>query len=98
MRMSQDQRIQELAIELLHSTSREVFHLQIRRFSQDYREEYWSAEGIKTHTMVHTAAHFGLQSIVSGTLDGNLDGNHIDIDTSSGELGHTALILAASSG
>lgn len=98
VRMSQDQRIQDLATELLHSTSREGFHLQIRRFSQGYREEYWQAIEIKTYTVLHTAALFGLQSIVSGTLDGKLDGNHIDIDTSTAGLGHTALILAASSG
>ena len=86
-------RVHGLALKLLHSAPHRSLSLQIARFSQGYRDEYWEADEVNSQTAFSTACGFGLEAAVCSILDSE----DIDIDAAT-HIGTTALIRAASSG
>ena len=93
VRLSHCDRIHGLALTLLHSAPHRSLSLQIGRFSQGYREEYWEADEVNSETAFYTACKFGLEATVCNMLDSE----DIDVDAAT-LIGTTALIAAASSG
>ena len=93
VRLSHCDRIHGLALKLLHSAPHRSLSLQIGRFSQGYREEYWEANEVNSETAFYTACKFGLEAAVCNMLDSE----DIDVDAAT-LIGTTALIVAASSG
>ena len=86
-------RVHGLALKLLHSAPHRSLSLQVARFSQGYRNEYWEADEVNSQTAFCTACGFGLEAAVCSILDSE----DIDIDAAT-HIGTTALIRAASSG
>ena len=93
VRLSHYDRTNELALKLLHSAPHRALSLQIARFSQGYKEEYWEADEVNSETAFYCACSFGLQAVVSNMLDSE----NIDINAST-HIGTTVLIRAASAG
>ena len=93
VRLSHCERIYGLALRLLHSAPHRSVSLQIARFSQGYREEYWEADEVNSETAFYCACSFGLRSAVCNMLDSE----DIDINAAT-NIGTTPLIRAASSG
>ena len=93
VRSSHSDRIYGLALELLHSPPRRALSIQINRFSQGYRAEYWEPNEVTSHDAFQYACSFGLESAVCKMLESE----DIDVDAAT-HIGTTALIRAASSG
>ena len=86
-------RINGLALRLLHSPPHRSLSLQVARFSYGYRKEYWEADEVNSQNAFYCACGFGLEAAVCNMLDSE----DIDIDAAT-HIGTTALIRAASSG
>ena len=93
VRSSHCDRIYKLSLELVHSPSRRALSIQIQRFSQGYREEYWEPDEVNSHNAFQYACGLGLQTAVRQILDSE----DVDIDAPT-HIGTTPLIRAASSG
>lgn len=93
VRSSHCDRICGLALELLHSPPRRALSIQIQRFSQGYRAEYWEPDEVTSHDALQYACGIGLESAVCNIIESE----DIDIDATT-HIGTTALIRAASSG
>lgn len=93
VRFSHCDRIYGLALKLLYSPPRRALSIQIQRFSQGYRAEYWDPDEVNSHNAFHCACNFGLQTAACRILDSG----DIDIDAAT-DIGTTALIRAASAG
>lgn len=93
VRFSHCDRIYGLALRLLHSQPRRALSIQIQRYSQGYRAEYWEPDEVNSHNAFHWACSHGLQTAMCIILDSE----DIDIDAAT-YMGTTALIRAASSG
>lgn len=93
VRSSHCDRIYGLALELLHSPPRRALSIQIQRFSQGFRAEYWEPDEVTSHNAFLYACAFGLESAVCNILESE----DIDVDATT-NMGTTALIRAASSG
>ena len=93
VRSSRCDRIHGLALELLHSPPHRALSIQIKRFSQGYRAEYWEPDEVTSHDAFQYACSFGLESAVCNILESE----NIDVNGAT-HIGTTALIRAASSG
>lgn len=93
VRFSHCDRIYRLALKLLHSAPHRALSIQIKRFSQGFRAQYWEPDEVNSHNAFHCACSFGLQTAACNILDSE----DIDIDAAT-NIGTTALIRAASSG
>ena len=93
VQLSHCDRIDGLALKFLHSAPHRSLALQIGRFSQGYREEYWEADEVNSENAFFCACGIGLEAAVCSVLDSG----DIDIDAAT-HIGTTALIGAASSG
>ena len=93
IRSSHCDRIQGLALKLLHSPAHRALSIQIKRYSEGFRDEYWEPDEVNSHNAFQCACTFGVPVAVSIMLDSE----DIDIDAAT-HIGITPLIRVASSG
>lgn len=93
VRLSPSDRTNRLALDFLHCRPQQALSIQVERFSQGYREEYWEPDEVLSHNAFHNACAFGLLSVVHEILRSE----NVDLNAAT-YIGTTPLIRAASSG
>lgn len=93
VRNSQNERIENMAFDLIRFIPVLAFAQQISRYSSGYRRKYWKKKEAITQTALHMASRFGLERTVRHLLD--LELYPVDVPT---HIGTTPLMYAACHG